>query len=181
MQESDYLKENKKALDLLKRIKKFQAFSDDDLESFLEVGKIKSYEAGETIIKKGSKDHWVYFLISGQVKIVKGEKTFAILENSGDLFGEMGVIDGEPRSASVWALNKTMVLGLDCTGFDKKTKESTGVFLYTIFRLFAESLAERLRVTNDEVIKLHLELKQKNKLLAQLSGKKNDQEGTLWI
>jgi len=180
MQETSYLKENKKALELLKRIKKFQAFSDDDLESFLEVGKLQSYEAGETIIKKGSKDHWVYFLISGQVKIVKGEKTFAILEHSGDLFGEMGVIDGEPRSASVWALKKTMVLGLDCADFDSKRKESAGIFLYTVFRLFAESLAERLRITNDEVLKLQTELKQKDKLLAKLSGEDNKEE-TLWI
>ena len=180
MQETNYLKENKKALDLLKRIKKFQAFSDDDLESFLEIGKLKSYEAGETIIKKGTRDHWVYFLISGQVKIVKGEKIFAILEHSGDLFGEMGVIDGEPRSASVWALDKTMLLGLDCTDFDKNRKESASVFLYTIFRLFAESLAERLRITNDEVIMLQAELKQKNKLLAKLSSE-DDKDKTLWI
>ena len=180
MRETNYLKENRKALDLLKRIERFQAFSDSDLKSFLEVGKLKEYEAGETIIKKGETDHWIYFLVSGEVKIVKGEKTFAILKNSGDLFGEMGVIDGSPRSASVWALNKTMVLGVDCSHLDTERKQSAGLFHYTIFRLFAESLAERLRITNNEVVKLQRELKEKEALIAKLTGKDKGDD-TLWI
>jgi CRP-like cAMP-binding protein len=180
MRETDYLKENQKALDLLKRIARFSAFDDQELNAFLEVGKLKEYEAGETIIKKGEIDHWVYFLVSGEVKIVKGEKTFAVLKNGGELFGEMGVIDGSPRSASVWALTKTMVLGLDCASIDARRKESTAIFRYTVFRLFAESLAERLRQTNEEVMRMQKELKEKDALIAKLTGKEADDE-TLWV
>lgn len=180
MRETSYLKENKKALDLLKRIARFSAFDDKDLNSFLEVGKLREYEAGETLIKKGDIDHWVFFLISGEVKIVKGEKTFAVLKQGGDLFGEMGVIDGSPRSASVWALTKTMVLGLDCSNIDASRKESTTVFRYTIFRLFAESLASRLRVTNDEILRMQKELKEKDALIAELTGK-DPNDKTLWV
>lgn len=179
MRETDYLKENKKALDLLRRIDRFQAFSDEDLDAFLAVGKLKEYEAGETIIKKGDIDHWVFFLISGEVKIVKGEQTFAILKRSGDLFGEMGVIDGSPRSASVWALTKTMILGLDCGNLTNQKKEYANIFQYTIFRLFAESLAERLRVTNEEVLRLQAELKEKDALLAKLTNNANNE--TIWL
>ncbi len=168
MQETDYLKENQKALDLLKRIEKFQSFSDENLRSFLEVGKLKSYEAGETIVRRGTKENWVYFLVSGQVKVVKGENTFAILKQSGDLFGEMTVIDQEPRSASVWALTKTMLLGIDCSHLDQVNEYSGTVFHYTIFRLFAESLAERLRITNDEVMKLQKKLHETDKQLTKL-------------
>ncbi|HFQ82009.1 MAG TPA: cyclic nucleotide-binding domain-containing protein [Desulfobacterales bacterium] len=181
MQETGYLKENKKVLELLKRIKKFQAFSDDDIEAFLEVGKLKSYEAGETIISKGDKDQWVYFLISGQVKIVKGEKTFAVLEGGGDLFGEMGVIDGAPRSASVWALARTMVLGLDCSNLDQRLKDNARVFQYAVFRLFAETLAERLRQTDEELLKLQTELKKKDKLIAQLKKSGGLEDETIWV
>ena len=180
MRETDYLKENQKALDLLKRIEKFQAFSDTDLGSFLEVGKLREYDPGETIIKKGETDHWVYFLVSGEVKIVKGEKTFAILKHGGDLFGEMGVIDGSPRSASVWALTKTMVLGVDCSNIDDHQKPGNAAFQYTIFRLFAESMAERLRVTSEEVLKLQAEVKEKEAALAKLT-KKGENSDTLWV
>lgn len=185
MRATDYLKENKKAMDLLQRIETFKAFSDDDINSFMEVGKLMEYEAGETIINKGETDHWVYFLVSGEVKVVKGEKTFAILRRGGELFGEMGVIDGAPRSASVWALTKTMVLGVDCSRMGEERKQNTRIFHYTIFRLFAESLAERLRETTNEVIKLQSELKQKDALIAKLTGKTPGDEGegdkTLWI
>lgn len=179
MRETDYLKENKKALDLLRRISRFQAFSGEELDSFLAVGKLKEYEAGETIIKKGEIDHWAYFLVSGEVKIVKGEKTFAIFKRSGDLFGEMGVIDGSPRSASVWALTKTTVLGLDFSTFNEQNKEMAGFFHYTVYRLFAESLAERLRVTNEEVMRLQGELKEKDALLAKLNKQGNSD--TMWL
>ncbi len=180
MRETDYLKENTKAMDLLKRIERFKAFSDSDINAFLDVGKLKEYEAGETIIKTGETDHWVYFLISGEVKVVRGEKVFGILNRSGDLFGEMGVIDGAPRSASVWALTKTMVLGVDCSLLSNERMQNTYIFHYTIFRLFAESLAERLRVTTSDVIKLHNDIKEKDRQIAQLTGKKDSDE-TLWI
>ena len=169
MRETEYLKENKKALELLRRITRFQAFTDEDLASFLELGKLKEYEAGETIIKKGDIDRWVYFLVSGEVKIVKGERTFAILRQGGDMFGEMGVVDGSPRSASVWALTKTMVLGVDCAHLSEERRQLPSLFHYTIFRLFAENLAERLRLTNEEVIRLQAELKEKDALLAQFA------------
>lgn len=180
MRETDYLKENQKALDLLQRIERFQAFTDADLAAFLEVGKFKEYEPGETIIKKGETDHWLYFLVSGEVKIVKGENTFAILRRSGELFGEMGVIDGAPRSASVWAMTKTMVLGIDYAMLSDERKQNTRIFHYTIFRLFAESLAERLRKTTDIVIKQQAEIKEKAAMIAKLSGKDQNDE-TLWV
>jgi CRP-like cAMP-binding protein len=179
MRETSYLKENTKALDLLRRIGRFETFSDAELHSFLAVGKLKEYEAGETIIQKDETDHWVYFLVSGEVKIVKGEKTFAILKRSGDLFGEMGVIDGSPRSATVWALTKTMVLGLDCSTLAGQRKELASVFQYTIFRLCAETLADRLRITNEEVLRLQAEVKQKDALLAKLTKDGNDE--TIWL
>lgn len=179
MRETQYLKENKKALDLLRRIARFEAFSDEELDSFLALGKLKEYDAGETIIKKDETDHWVYFLVSGEIKIVKGENIFAILRRSGDLFGEMGVIDGAPRSASVWALTKTMVLGLDCSNLNEQRKELASVFQYTVFRLCAESLAERLRVTNEEVLRLQTEIKEKDALLAKLT--KNGKDDTMWV
>ncbi len=180
MRETDYLTENKNALALLQRIEKFQAFKEEDLHSFLEVGKIREYEPGETIIKKGDKDQWAYFLLSGEVKIVKGEKTFAILKHGGDLFGEMGVIDKTSRSASVWAQTKTMLLGVDCSQLDEKKTMRGTIFHYTIFRLFAECLADRLRVTNEEVIRLQKELKEKE---AELEALKNDtpKGDTLWV
>lgn len=180
MRETAYLKENKNALALLRRIEKFQAFTEDDLQSFLEVGKIREYEPGETILNKGESDQWVYFLLSGEVKIVKGEKTFAILRRGGDLFGEMGVIDNAARSASVWAQTKAVLLGVDCSKLKEKQSMRGTIFHYTIFRLFAECLADRLRITTEEVVHLQKELKEKEAELEALKSENNKGE-TLWV
>ncbi|MCK5227606.1 MAG: cyclic nucleotide-binding domain-containing protein [Desulfobulbaceae bacterium] len=179
MRETNYLKENEGVLNILKRIEKFQTFSDDDLHSFLELGKLLEYKPGEEIVKKGEVDHWAYFLISGRVKVVKEKKTLGILEKSGELFGEMGVIDGSPRTASIWALDKTLVLGVDCSllGKEKETPRQLA-FHYTIFRLFAEVLADRLRVTTSELTKVADELE---KLKKKVSDGGDEKEETLWV
>ena len=180
MRETDYLKENQNALSMLQRIERFHSFSEDNLKSFLEVGKLKEYDAGETIIKKGDKDQWLYFLLSGEVKIVKGEQIFAILKRSGDLFGEMGIIDNLARSASVWAQTKTTLLGIDCSNLSTQLSKHSTVFHYTIYRLFSECLANRLRSTNDEVVLLQKNLSKKEEELTRLNEVLQGKE-TLWI
>ncbi len=93
----------------------------------------------------------------------------------------MGVIDGAPRSASVWALAKTMVLGLDCSNLDHKLKDNARVFQYAVFRLFAETLAERLRQTDEELLKLQAELQKKDKLITQLKKSGSQEDETIWV
>lgn len=184
MRETDYLKENKNVLALLKRIERFKTFSDEELFAFLRIGKLKEYNPGEVIIQKGDKDSWVYFLISGEVKVVKGSKTFAVLNRSGDLFGEMGVIDSSPRSASVWARTKSMVLGIDCSQINDREDLLQVAFHYTIFRLFAETLAERLRLTSSEVAKLTEEVEHLREELAKARGETpapKPDDGMIWI
>ena len=178
MRETDYLKENKHVLALLKRIDRFQNFSDKDLHSFMKIGKLREYNPGEMIVKKGDTDRWAYFLISGEVKIVKGGETLGILNRSGDLFGEMGVVDGGPRSATVWARTKTMVLGVDCSVLARDEINNEIAFLYTIYRLFAEVLAERLRITTDEVSRLKSQLEIKGE--GEEESSDNDDK-TLWV
>jgi len=178
MRETDYLKENQKVMSLLRRIEKFKPFTDDDLRSFLDLGKLREYEPGEVIIKEGDLDCWVYFLISGEVKIVKQGKDVLVLRRSGDLFGEMGVIDGAPRSATIWARSKTMALGVDCSLFDRKQKTNDLAFCYTIYRLFAEVLADRLRLTTEAMAKLQAELQKKEALLKSLAP---GDDKTLWV
>jgi CRP-like cAMP-binding protein len=116
--------------------------------------KFRAYEPGEILIKEGEYDCWVYFLISGQLEIVKAVKAIGHLQRNGDMFGEMGVIDGSPRSASIRAVTNSLVLGLDASYLDQKQKMSELSFCYIIYRLFAEVLAVRLRDTTEENIKL---------------------------
>lgn len=62
-----------------------------------------SYDPGEVLIKEAQYDNWIYFLMSGKVGIQKQGEIIAVLKRMGDLFGEIGIIDGSPRSASIVA------------------------------------------------------------------------------
>ena len=71
MKETDYLIGNLKLLDDLKKMPVFEPFSQDELQTLLNMSKLRMYKAGETIIQEGNIDRWVYFLVSGKVKIIK--------------------------------------------------------------------------------------------------------------
>ena len=160
MQEMVLDRENSKILDLFQHLKGFSVFSDQELLSFVKMGRIREYEPGETIINQGEFDCWVYILISGALDIEQGGQIVSALKRCGDMFGEMGVIDGSPRSATIKARSRSLVLGFDASVIDNKLKENHISFCYTLYRLFAEVLAVRLRETTKENIRLKEELAQ---------------------
>ena len=76
-----------------------------------------------------------------------------MLQRTGDIFGEMGVIDGAARSASVIAVKKTVCLATDTSYIDRLSGNNKIAFGYILYKLFSEILANRLRLTTDELIK----------------------------
>ena len=159
MMESDYLKDNFKFLRKLREIPTLEAFTDDDLKGFLQLSKVRRYEPGELILAEGHFDCWIYFLVSGKVRVVKQGEDLSILERTGDLFGEMGIIDGSPRSASVYAIEKTICLATDASCIDRLSGNNKIAFCYLLYRVFAEMLAIRLRLTSEELIRVREETK----------------------
>lgn len=153
MIESDYLKGNISFLEKLKEIPTLSTFSEEELKGLLELSKIRKYEPGELILEEGFFDSWIYFLISGKVKIVKHGEDVSTLKRVGDIFGEMSIIDGSPRSASVYAVDKTVCLATDASYIDRLSDNDRIAFCYILYRIFSEILAERLRSTTEELIK----------------------------
>ena len=101
----------------------------------------------------------VYILFSGAVKIEKNGKEIARLDEIGNTFGELAAIDGKMRSASVEAIGPTVCLAID-TSFMNETAEplEQALFVSVLYKLFAEVMAQRLRSTNDELIRVRSEL-----------------------
>ena len=153
MIESDYLKGNISFLEKLKVIPTLSTFSEKELKGLLELSRIRKYEPGELILEEGFFDSWIYFLVSGEVKIVKHGEDVSILKRVGDIFGEMSIIDGSPRSASVYAVDKTVCLATDASYIDRLSDDDRIAFCYILYRIFSEILAERLRSTTEELIK----------------------------
>ena len=167
MKEIVFGRNDDRLIHILRKLKKFEKFSDEDLQTFQQLARIRECMTGEVLIREGEYDSWVYFLIIGVLEIVKGDKVIGTLDRSGDIFGEMGVIDGSPRSASVRALENSLVLGLDAALLDRTMKTSEVFFSYSIYRLFSEVLAKRLRETTEENTRLRGELSKLKKNLEE--------------
>lgn len=153
MREIQLTSENASILKLVQKIDKFKGFSEQDIHSFLKAGKLREYQPKEVIIKEGGNDCWLYFLISGELKIQKNGQIIGTLRRCGDMFGEMGIIDGSPRSATILANSKSVLVGFDSAIIEEKLKANEMHFCYIIYRIFAEVLAVRLRETTASNVK----------------------------
>lgn len=148
-------------IDIIEKIKTFpalEAFSEKDLKELLRISKIVRYKAGDLIVDESSYDGWIYYLIAGRVRIVKNGNELAVLQRTGDVFGEMANLSGSELSVSVYALDQASCLKIDMSNLDGLPSENRYVFRYVIFRGFAEVLAKRLRITTEKYLRAKEEL-----------------------
>lgn len=148
-------------LDILQKMKTLPAlksFDEKDLKELLRISKIVRYEPGELILDEGTYDGWIYYLIAGRVRIVKKGAELAVLQRTGDVFGEVGRISDGELAVSVYALDTATCLKIDMSNVDGLPNENRYVFRYVIFRGFAEVLAKRLRITTEKYLKAKEEI-----------------------
>jgi CRP-like cAMP-binding protein len=162
MIESRYLKDNIQNIQKLMSIPALRHFETKSLGRLLKLSKIREYDGGELIIREGDADPWMYFLLSGKIRITKEGHEIGTLESMGEIFGEMRIIDSRQRSATVAAVGKTVCLAVDTSGkrFTPNTPEEEKLdFLLLLYRIFAEFMAVRLRITNDELVAARKKIK----------------------
>ena len=99
-------------LKLLKKVGIFSYLHDDYLRLFAKIANYRSYDKDKIILRETDTENPSIFLIAkGQVKVfvsaIDGTEIVMAILNEGDFFGEMSLIDGEPRSASVKAVQKS--------------------------------------------------------------------------
>ena len=145
---------NEKIIDDLKKMPIFEPFKQSDLQTLLNMSKLRTYKSGEAIIQESNVDPWVFFLVYGKVKIVKKEKEVTILNRKGDVFGEMRFVDSSPRSASAYADGDVVCLAFDTEYVEKLAGDDKIAFGYIMYRVFSEILADRLRSLTKELIEM---------------------------
>ena len=92
------------------------------LEMLAQDFQTRRFRAGEVIFLEGDPGHTLYLIKQGQVRIfvngIDGSETSVILcGRPGQLFGELAVIDGLPRSATAVAVVDTIVYTMDSAIF----------------------------------------------------------------
>ena len=158
MKESPYLDGRDDLLPKMTALPSLAGFNEKYLRQIMQLSKVRQYEIGEIIIKQNQIDSWIYILISGAVRVERDGEVLGRLKRVGDLFGEMGVINSEPRSASVIADKQTICLAMDASVFDRQSPEDQLAFNALFYRLFSEVLSRRLRETSEELAKLKTEM-----------------------
>jgi CRP/FNR family transcriptional regulator, cyclic AMP receptor protein len=109
------------------------------LRSIARVTLSSSHPAGRTIVQEGSEGSAMYVLLEGEARVVRKGRTVARL-GPGDFFGEISLIDGGPRSASVVADSPIRSLKLEGQAFRKVVTEEPALALRVM-----QVLAARLR------------------------------------
>jgi CRP/FNR family transcriptional regulator, cyclic AMP receptor protein len=145
-------------LEKIKTLPALESFDEKDLKELLRISKIMRYQPGELIVDESNYDGWIYYLIGGRLRIVKKGTELAVLQRTGDVFGDVGGMGSGDLSVSVFALEEATCLKIDISSVDGLPSENRFVFRYVIFRGFAEVLAKRLRITTEKYLKARQEI-----------------------
>lgn len=147
--------------DTLARLRKMPIFDAMDIKQLpkvLKFARLREYNTGETIIEEGDTDQLVYFLILGSCTVEVEGLEINTLSTLGDVFGEMGIVDQKPRSATIKAESPVLCMVLDGSfieqleGIDKLAAQAL------FYRIFAEMLAARIRDANGRILILEDQL-----------------------
>jgi CRP/FNR family cyclic AMP-dependent transcriptional regulator len=138
------------SINLLRRVSIFRGLPDTELAVLARNARPQSVPAGLVIVSREESGDALYVIASGRVKVVlygegRREIILSILRE-GDFFGEMSLLDREPRSANVVAVDESRLLALDRDAFQRHLTEHPGVALAVL-----AELSRRLRRA-DEVI-----------------------------
>lgn len=124
---------------------------DDDLAVLLEAGHRRRHRAGDVLLIEGGPPTSVVVVLSGTVKVMKagasGRGVLLELRSAGDVIGELGAVDGAPRSATVVALGDVDAVAVAADRFDGLLRARAGIahaVLATVVHRLRRSAARQL-------------------------------------
>jgi len=144
---------SREALESLRTIPLFSAVSDDDLDAVASLLIERRFPKNKTIVEEGLPGDYMYVVREGRVKVTKlsGDGREKILEmlDEGSFFGDMSLLDGAPRSASVKTLTETRIFALSRADFLSLLRSSPDLAMAVI-----QVLTGRLRQMDDQASSL---------------------------
>lgn len=124
----------------LSKVPLFSGLSIKALRSLLKETKEVSYSPGKVIMREGESSVVFHLILDGNVEIKKKNRTIAKL-GRGQFFGEMGLIEGEPRTADVVATEPTRCLAMTAWVWRAYFK-TTPSLAFEVMKVLARRLQE---------------------------------------
>jgi CRP/FNR family transcriptional regulator, cyclic AMP receptor protein len=137
----------------LSGIELFKGLDEADIRSLEARCRWRRYRDGERVLDSGSASRDVYFVASGAVSIVNfslsGKEVTLATAKAGSYFGELAAIDNQPRSASVVAVQDSLIAIMPAQTFVDLLNRHAEV----TFRV-AKRLAEIVRLSDQRIMEL---------------------------
>ena len=120
--EEVHARELGRRLKALRGVGIFASFSEAELKALAERLVYAPFARGDAITRQGMVAHWLYILVEGEVEVwleQDGARRLLTSLPAGSVFGEMGMLTGEPRRATVTAKSDVACYRLDKAGFEE--------------------------------------------------------------
>lgn len=141
--------------DILRRIPLFASLPDGELRAFAPLLREKRFARGSLILMQGDPGDALYLIAAGQVKVIligeDGREVILSVLGPGAFFGEMSLLDDEPRSAHVVAMDDATLLQLRREDFRARLRASPEVAVAVL-----RELSRRLRRADSTIGSLAL-------------------------
>jgi CRP/FNR family transcriptional regulator len=164
---------------LLGRVPVFSTLSPEELAQVAQVAVPRRFEAGEVVFKEGDEGSTCYIVRSGRARAIRehpdGRSITLAHFDPGDIFGEMSMLDGERRSATVETTEGTEAIAILGTDMHRLLREHPDISVKLI-----AALGQRLRDTNERLARQSFQTVQSRvaAVLAQLvAAARADAEG----
>ncbi len=135
----------------LREVGLFGALSDEFLEHLVSTLSVIRILPGDTVFKEGDPAREMFVVLDGEMEVLKksrrGLETRVAILGANDAFGEMSIIDMQPRSATVRALAPSRLLKMSTEEMDALYRHDLKSYTLIVLNI-ARDLSRRLRVTD---------------------------------
>ena len=152
---------------ILRKVNMLKDLSDEELAEVWNICRLAEFESGSVIMREGEHGDSMYFFVEGTVDVSKTmtlkldtgtnskvEKSLVILKaNTVSIFGEMAMLEDEPRSATITASSHCVLYEVERVDFTNLCDENPQLGL-KLLRGIAGIMSGRIRKTSDDKLKL---------------------------
>jgi len=136
--------------DMLRAVPMFSQLREDDIERISHVARERPYPKNSVIVFEDDPGDALYIVLTGQVKVVlvgeDGREVILSTMSQNNFFGEMSLIDDEPRSATVIAMEDSNLLVVRREDFQRQLEESPRIAIGLL-----RALCKRLRQADSKI------------------------------
>jgi CRP/FNR family transcriptional regulator, cyclic AMP receptor protein len=145
------------ALAVLKTISLFKDLTDDERELIADKMELKTIPYHSIVFEEGDIGKEFFIILSGNVQVAKKDEKKQDHEitrlKTGGCFGDMSLIDRQPRSATVFALEETKLIVLSQENLFELREENLELYSHILLNL-AKEFSARIRSMDEKYIKM---------------------------